>query len=66
MTTAPFEVIFFFVLGSVQYSMKESKERRVRDALAASDCPLLIDCSLLRHLMCCYCGGISLRLPEVI
>lgn len=42
------------------------RERGKIDALAATDSMLLIDCFLLRHLMCCYCRGISLRFPEVI
>lgn len=39
-------------------------ERVKMDALAATDCWLLIDCSLLRRLMCCYCSGISGCFPR--
>ncbi len=41
-------------------------EREKIDALAVIDGLLLIDCSPLRHLMCCYCSGISGCFPEVI
>ncbi len=41
-------------------------DREQRDALAATDCSLLTDCSPLGRLMCCYCSGISHCFPEVI